>query len=358
MISRVAVFGAGSVGLHHARAWSKAGSEVDVFDISKEAISRSKDLIWPGRYGAPAPNEVDFRHYAAVSSLTRGYDLVIIGTPPDSHLDLLRQILDNQMSSIIMIQKPVSPPGEIPLDGFRAEAKRASVKGIKLLSGYNHRHSPLFSKFIEEIQSVKSSGLNSAHLEVSWREPWGGILAAHPWLADIHESYLGHTARGGGALFEHSHGLDLGLLSFGLVSGDSNAILRDASLTWSNSELHDTDAVAVFSDQDQRFVLTVNQGVLVKNTEKSLRFTSSPLKMELTFSSDLESLMIAGTDRQVESLNREKTRESDFDMEVHALKEMLSGSSLSHSAIDLWSFDSALETSEKATEVLGCALRA
>jgi predicted dehydrogenase len=46
-------------------------------------------------------------------------------------------------------------------------------------------------------------------LDVEFREHWGGIFAAHPWLSGPGDSYLGFTARGGGASGEHSHALNL-----------------------------------------------------------------------------------------------------------------------------------------------------
>jgi predicted dehydrogenase len=44
---------------------------------------------------------------------------------------------------------------------------------------------------------------------VEFREHWGGIFAAHPWLDGAADSYLGHWRRGGGATGEHSHAINL-----------------------------------------------------------------------------------------------------------------------------------------------------
>ena len=43
---------------------------------------------------------------------------------------------------------------------------------------------------------------------MEFREHWGGIFAAHPWLAGPHDSYLGYWRRGGGAAGEHSHAIN------------------------------------------------------------------------------------------------------------------------------------------------------
>ena len=42
-------------------------------------------------------------------------------------------------------------------------------------------------------------------IDVNFREHWGGIFAAHPWLSGPKDSYLGFWERGGGAIGEHSH---------------------------------------------------------------------------------------------------------------------------------------------------------
>ena len=49
----------------------------------------------------------------------------------------------------------------------------------------------------------------STTLDVEFREHWGGIFNAHPWLAGPWESYLGFWKRGGGASGEHSHAANL-----------------------------------------------------------------------------------------------------------------------------------------------------
>jgi predicted dehydrogenase len=46
-------------------------------------------------------------------------------------------------------------------------------------------------------------------LDVEFREHWGGIFGAHPWLAGPWETYLGFWQRGGGASGEHSHAANL-----------------------------------------------------------------------------------------------------------------------------------------------------
>ena len=50
-IRKVKIYGAGSIGNHLAHASRNLNWEVDVCDISKDALRRTKDVIYPQRYG-------------------------------------------------------------------------------------------------------------------------------------------------------------------------------------------------------------------------------------------------------------------------------------------------------------------
>ena len=50
---------------------------------------------------------------------------------------------------------------------------------------------------------------NTITFDVDFRENWEGIFRAHPWLDGPKDSYLGYINKGGGALSEHSHALNL-----------------------------------------------------------------------------------------------------------------------------------------------------
>ncbi len=46
-------------------------------------------------------------------------------------------------------------------------------------------------------------------LVAEFREHWGGIFSAHPWLSGPSDTYLGFWRRGGGASGEHSHAMNI-----------------------------------------------------------------------------------------------------------------------------------------------------
>ena len=47
------------------------------------------------------------------------------------------------------------------------------------------------------------------YIDVEIREHWQGIFNAHPWLDGPQDSYLGFWKKGGGAISEHSHGINI-----------------------------------------------------------------------------------------------------------------------------------------------------
>ena len=47
----VKIFGAGSIGNHLAHASRKIGWDVSICDLDPEALKRTRNEIYPGRYG-------------------------------------------------------------------------------------------------------------------------------------------------------------------------------------------------------------------------------------------------------------------------------------------------------------------
>src|SRR4051794_23151905 len=106
----VKIIGAGSIGNHMANASRELGWDVTVVDISREALARMRDDIYPKRYGAWDPA---IRLEDSGDETQGQVDLVIIGTPPDHHLSLAMKALAGRPKGIL-IEKPVCPPS---LDG-------------------------------------------------------------------------------------------------------------------------------------------------------------------------------------------------------------------------------------------------
>lgn len=198
---RVKILGAGSIGNHLAHACRELGFSVTVCDLDPAALDRTRDEIYPARYGAWDPA---IRLALAAEIAAEPFHVVIIGTPPDNHMGNALAELELCAPRVLLIEKPLCTPG---LESCARLAARAAEVGTRVLVGYNHCLTPN-SRIAQ--QWLASGALGEVvTLDAAVREHWRGIFAAHPWLDGPRDTYLGFTDRGGGALCEHSHGLNI-----------------------------------------------------------------------------------------------------------------------------------------------------
>jgi len=196
----VKVLGAGSIGNHLSHAARTLGWRVDLCDISQSALERTRTQIYPSRYGAWDEAIALY----TVDQAPRGqHDLVIVGTPPDSHMNLAIAALADYPKALL-IEKPLCGPG---LDRAQELFEAACESGARVFVGYDH----VVGEAAEKVAAIAASGAlgQIETLDVEFREHWGGIFAAHPWLDGPGDSYLGHWRLGGGASGEHSHAANL-----------------------------------------------------------------------------------------------------------------------------------------------------
>ena len=137
----VKVIGAGSIGNHLANACVMQGLHVTIVDIDKEALNRTKNIIYPERYGKwndniilTQPDKLDGMQF----------DIIIIGTPPASHLSLAIEEIRNNPKAIL-IEKPlcgIADDEQIQLDIFKKlffaqiVSKNGLVEFINFVFGY------------------------------------------------------------------------------------------------------------------------------------------------------------------------------------------------------------------------------
>jgi predicted dehydrogenase len=197
---RVKVIGAGSIGCHLANASRFLGWEVDLCDIDGNALNRTRNLTYPSRYGKWDESINLFLNKDVPKS---GYDLILIGTPPDSHMSLAIQAIKEGVRAVL-VEKPFCTPD---LAGAQELYNLSKSSGVPVFVGYDHVVGKASSKFV---QCLTSSDIGDIHtLDVEFRECWSGIFSAHPWLDGPQDSYLGFWRRGGGASGEHSHAVNL-----------------------------------------------------------------------------------------------------------------------------------------------------
>lgn len=197
---RIKIFGAGSIGNHLAHAARTLSWEVVVCDIDPAALTRMQSEIYPGRYGKW---DDAIRLCLNNDQPVGGFDLVFIGTPPDSHMPLALDAIKEKPRAIL-IEKPLCGPA---LKDANTVARLIRKAGIAGFVGYDHVVGAT-TQHVGELLAANAIG-NVLTLDVEFREHWAGIFKAHPWLSGPADTYLGFWERGGGATGEHSHALNL-----------------------------------------------------------------------------------------------------------------------------------------------------
>ena len=171
MAKCVLIFGAGSIGNHMANACSKLNYDIYITDISSVALQRMKNEIYPRRY-KKWNKKIKIVKFSNWQKLKKKFDLIIVGTPPNTHLNLLKKCLKIIDSNKILIEKPLCSFPE-NLDLFK------KLKNDYIFCGYNHSVSPSINYLFEQL-NVKKEKIK--FIDVQWREGWNGILGAHYWL--------------------------------------------------------------------------------------------------------------------------------------------------------------------------------
>lgn len=197
---KVKIIGAGSIGNHLAQASRRMGWEVVVVDKDPEALRRMKEEIYPKRYGAW---DEAIQLFTSDQESKGGFDIIAIGTPPDIRMKLALQALAEK-PKILQLEKPLCAPTLEGLDDF-LKSYEAVKNETAVIVGYDHAVAESIEWVVSELPKIGEVET----LDVEFREHWGGIFAAHPWLSGPEDSYLGYWKRGGGAGGEHSHALHL-----------------------------------------------------------------------------------------------------------------------------------------------------
>ncbi len=198
---RVKIVGAGSIGNHLAYASrTTKGWDVLMCDLDADALHRTRNEIYPQRYGAWD----DQIQLSMVKDAPCGtFDVVMIGTPPHTHLSIAFDVLQHEQPKVLAIEKPICTPS---LEHAQKLYDIARNSDTAVLVGHNHT---LCKNTVTAEQILRQGGLGSiVTIHSGIHEHWGGIYQAHPWLQGPQDTYLGYTAKGGGAVGEHSHGIN------------------------------------------------------------------------------------------------------------------------------------------------------
>lgn len=322
MSRQIKILGAGSIGNHLTHACREKGWNVTICDIDPAALERTRNEIYPERYGAW---DEDIQLASPEATAGAAFDAIIIGTPPDSHMQLALEALDKNPPSVLLIEKPLCTPSLDDCDRLYA---RAAETGTCVLVGYNHilTHNTVLAG--QWLQEALLGDILTLHGCV--REHWQGIFNAHPWLAGPQDTYLGFTERGGGALAEHSHSLNI-WQHFARLTGQGRIVEVSALLDMVEDNGARYDRLAQLNVRTESGLAgLVVQDVVTEPAEKRMRIQGSKGFIEWAVNAepgaDLVRLWRNGAEERRERI--EKTRPDDFCPEIEHLDAVLNNPEL------------------------------
>tara|TARA_Y100000031_G_C8221847_1_gene386368 strand:- start:187 stop:1269 length:1083 start_codon:yes stop_codon:yes gene_type:complete len=321
MLTKAKIVGAGSIGNHLAQACRRVEWEVSVIDTDNEALERMKNDIYPSRY---EKWDEAIKLYHSNDEPKGNFDVIFVGTPPDSHLAIATKILKKEAPRVLQIEKPLCSPTLENLPKFLEEVEKHP--DTMIVVGYDHI---LGGNTLEVERLIRENNLgNIKTLDADMRFHWGAILKAHPWLSGLSDTYLGHWRLGGGASGEHSHGLNLWqhlahVLEMGRVKTVSGTFKYVREVEGEYDEL-------CFLSLTTENGLTgrVAQDVVTFPEDKKaiLQFEKGKIEWHLGVKPMLDQVHLVGVDKDKEEhIDIEKTRPDEFYREILHIQDLLDG---------------------------------
>ena len=315
MTARVKVIGAGSIGNHLGHGCRTLGMDVTICDIDRSALERTRDVIYPNRYGSwdkairlATPDELS----------GEAFDIVIVGTPPATHLKVATAELETTRPGVMLIEKPLAHPSSADIAAFIDTSQQSDTR---VLVGYNQRLKPNTKHFVQLSTALDLGQLKG--LSSNMLESWDGILKAHFWMKSERDSYLAFTDQGGGALLEHSHALNLFLyLADVLGQGRVTDVVADIEWVTHEDGRYDRDS-ALSLTLESGLVGTVRQDLHTwpATKEAIASFDKGTLVWSMGDTSDrVEHRSTSGD--LVEAWDFPKTRPEDFIGELQHLQSV------------------------------------
>jgi len=306
---KIKVLGAGSIGNHLSHAARRLGWSVDLIDIDPAALARARDEIYPARYGSW---DEKIGLFTLDEAPKGGYDVILVGTPPDSHIGLALAALEEEPRSVL-IEKPVCTPD---LENADALLMRAKARNCRLFVGYDHVVGAAAERFCQLIDEGRAGEVQT--LDVEFREHWGGIFAAHPWLNGPSDSYVGFWRRGGGAACEHSHAFNLWQhFAHRLGKGRISRVSATLDYVEGNGVAYDRLCLANL-ETEASLVGRVVQDVVTRPVRKWARLqgTSGFIEWICGYEPGKDAVRYGGNDSEVSVETFAKTRPDDFILEL------------------------------------------
>jgi predicted dehydrogenase len=294
---------------------------VTLCDRDPQALERTREEIYPGRYGGW---DDEIRLVEAARVTAERFDVVIVGTPPDSHIPIALAQLRSEAPRVLFIEKPLCPPD---LAGCAELQAAAAAAGTFVGVGFNHT---LTRNTVVAEQWLRNHSIGEiVTLRSMTREHWGGIFSAHPWLSGPADSYLGFTERGGGAIGEHSHAINI-WQHFSLALGKGRISEVSAMLDGVEERGARYDRIAQLHVRTEAGLLgAIEQDVVTQPARKWLRVEGSEGFVEWEVNADsghdaVRTFQAAAGNGPQEILIP-KSRPDDFRGEIEHIGALLAG---------------------------------
>ena len=326
---KVKIYGAGSIGNHLANACRSKGWSVVICDVDQQALDRTKQDIYPSRYGQW---DSEIQLVTADSLPDEDFDVAIIGTPPDSHMGLAKTILQNRPPKVLLIEKPLCKPS---LEGAQEIVELKNSTGTFVAVGYNHT----LTENSRRAAQILREGIIGEPITISarFREHWGGIFGAHPWLKGPQDTYLGYYERGGGASGEHSHAMNI-WQHFAHLAGLGRITEVSATMDMiDNGEVKYDQLCLLNVRTESGFVGDIAQDVVTEPAQKAVRIQGSKgfLEWFVNVDSGHDAIRYWDGRTEIKTENLAKTRPDDFKGEIDHIGEILNGSFTGDSPISM-----------------------
>lgn len=317
-MKRVKVIGAGSIGNHLTHAARQLGCSVDLCDFDVAALARTKEMIYPERYGQW---DQEIGLYSTEDAPVGGYDLICVGTPPDSHLEIATNALAEKPNALL-IEKPLCGPD---LKGMQALFDLSADLGSMVFVGYDHVVGKAAAKTRELAESAPLGKIET--IDVEFREHWGGIFAAHSWLDGPADSYLGYSSRGGGAIGEHSHAINL-WQHFALTVGAGRVLEVSATAVYVRDGIVDYDKICALHLKTETGLFgRVVQDVVTSPPRKwgRIQGVDGYLDWQFGYEPGRDKVGWLAKDEAHQNFVVQKTRPDDFIAELEHIRDVLEG---------------------------------
>ena len=327
---KVKIYGAGSIGNHLAYAARRKKWDVTLCDIDANALNRTKEEIFPSRYGKFDEN-IKLFDLKKDEEPIGGFDWIFVGTPPNTHMEIALKSLDEEPRGI-MVEKPLCTP---KLEFTKEIKKKLLGKKTKIFVGYDHA----VSKSVNYFKSKAKKLTNIKYLDVSFREHWKGIFDAHFWLNGPEDSYLGFWEKGGGSLGEHSHALNL-WQSIAKFLNQGKIVKVSSQFKFKKNNLVNYDEIAMLNlETETGFVGNVIQDVVTYPPQKCMRLQAENEALEWSCIAKPYSDNVKIINGTTKTIKFKKSRSDDFYCELDHLEEVID-----HNCDSPISFQNGFET--------------